>query len=115
MLIRLEDCQPDTFSPYVGTGFLFRDPTPAEGIVRLTLQEVRRYPSGDGEQWGMSSRVRQGGFFSLLFVGESETAPVSGLYRLDHPDFEPTALLLSRVSVPGRRLDDPPLLEAVFG
>ena len=115
MLIRLEDCQPDTFGPYVGTGFSFRDPRPAEGIVRLTLQEVRRHASAEGEQRGMSWTVRRGGFFSLLFAAETEPRFTSGLCRLDHPDFEPFSLLLSRVSVPGRRPDDPPLFEAVFG
>ena len=115
MLIRLEDCQPDTFSPYVGTGFLFRDPTPAEGIVRLTLHEVRRHASAEGEQRGVSSTVRRGGFFSLLFVAETGTRLTSGLCRLDHPDFEPFSLLLSRVFLPGRRPDDLPLFEAVFG
>ena len=59
--------------------------------------------------------VRLGGFFSLLFLAEAETSPLSGLYRLDHPDFEPLTLLLSRVSAPWRRPDDAPLFEAVFG
>ncbi len=115
LLIRLKDCLADTFRPYVGTGFSFSRPKPADGVVRLTLQEVRRHASAPTEQRGAPSMVRRGGFFSLLFVAETEMPPASGLYQLDHPDFEPFSLLLSRVSVPSRRPDDLPLFEAVFG
>ena len=115
MLIRLEDCLADTLCPFVGTGFSFSRPKPADGVVRLTLQEVRRHASGPTEQRGAPSMVRRGGFFSLLFVAETEPRLTSGLCRLDHPDFEPFSLLLSRVLVPGHRPDVPPLFEAVFG
>ena len=115
LLIRLEDCVVDTFRPYVGTNFSFRCPEPPGAIVRLTLQEVRCGSSAPAEHPGAPAMVRRGGFFSLLFVVKAEAPPASGLYRLDHPDFEPFSLLLSRVSVPSRRPDDPPLFEAVFG
>ena len=115
VLIRLEDCVVDTFRPYVGTNFSFRCLEPLGTIVRLTLQEVRCGPSAPAEHPGAPAVVRRGGFFSLFFVVKAETPPASGLYRLDHPDFEPFSLLLSRVSVPSGRPDDPPLFEAVFG
>jgi hypothetical protein len=115
VLIRLEDCVVDTFRPYVGTNFSFRCPEPLGAIVRLTLQEVRCGPSAPAEHPGAPAMVRRGGFFSLFFVVKAETPPASGLYRLDHPDFEPFSLLLSRLSVPWGRPDDPPLFEAVFG
>jgi len=115
LLIRLEDCLADTLCPFVGTGFSFSRPKPADGVVRLTLQEVRRHASGPTEQGGAPSMVRRGGFFSLLFVAETEMPLAAGLYQLDHPDFEPFSLLLSRVSVPWRHPDAPPLFEAVFG
>jgi hypothetical protein len=34
---------------------------------------------------------------------------------MEHPDFEPSTLLISRVSAPGRDLQDAALFEAVFG
>jgi hypothetical protein len=114
MRIRLEDFVAAMFRPYVGTSFSFRFPGRSETKVQLKLQDVRA-ASAPSDLEGPPATVRQGGFFSLLFVAEAETAPASGLYQLDHPDFEPTALLLSGVSVPGRRSNDPPLFEAVFG
>jgi len=113
LLILLEDCVVETFRPYVGTNFSFRCPEPPGAIVRLTLQKVRCGLQAPAEH--PRAMVRRGGFFSLLFVAETEMPPASGLYQLDHPDFEPFSLLLSRVSVPSRRPDDPPLFEAVFG
>jgi hypothetical protein len=59
--------------------------------------------------------VRRGGFFSLLFEAEVETQSAGGLYEIEHRDFEPSTVLISRVSVPGRGPEDAALFEVVFG
>jgi len=110
---RLEHFVADTFRPYIGTSFSFRQSQQPDAIVQMTLQEVRA--AAAPERAEALASVRRGGFFSLLFVAETDHPPPSGLYQLDHPDFEPSLLLLSRVSAPWRRPQDPPLLEAVFG
>jgi hypothetical protein len=114
MQIRLKDFVAETFRPYVETSFSFRLPERPETMVQLKLQDVRAV-SASFDLKGRPATVRQGGFFSLLFVAEAETTPASGLYQLDHPGFEPVVLLLSRVSVPSCRPENPPIFEAVFG
>jgi hypothetical protein len=114
-LIGLEDFAADTFGPYVGTTFLFRCGQPADAVVRLKLAEVRCTTPPPPTKPGAPHTVRSGGCFSLLFVAETEMPSASGLYRLDHPDFAPSELLLNRVSVPWRRAEEAPLFEAVFG
>jgi hypothetical protein len=114
MRIRIEEFVAELFHPYVGTRFSFRTPERPEAVVQLQLREVCPAPAVF-DPLRPPGNLRRGGFFSLLFVTESEIAPSSGLYQLDHPDFEPTPLLLSRVVAPRRPRDDPPLFEAVFG
>lgn len=76
----------------------------------MKLQDVSAPPSPAGPV-----PVRRGGFFSLLFEAEVETWSAGGLYRIEHPDFESSTLLISRVSIPGRGPEDAALFEAVFG
>jgi hypothetical protein len=110
MRIRLEDFVAETFSSYLGTSFCFRCPERPEGFLRLKLREVHPASGPAGPL-----PVRRGGFFSLLFEAEVETQSVGDLYQIEHPDFEPSTVLISRVSVPGRGPEDAALFEAVFG
>jgi hypothetical protein len=110
MRIRLEDFVAETFRSYLATSFRFRCPERAEGFLRLKLREVREAPGPAGPL-----PVRRGGFFSLLFEAEVGTRSAGGLYQIEHADFEPSTLLISRVSVPGWGAQDAALFEAVFG
>ena len=96
MRIRVEDFVAETFGAYLGTSFCFRCPKRSEGFLRLKLREVRA-ASGSADLLP----IRLGGFFSLLFEAEVETQSEGGLCQMEHPDFEPSTLLISRVSRPG--------------
>jgi hypothetical protein len=110
MRIRVEDFVAETFGAYLGTSFCFRCPKRSEGFLRLKLREVQA-ASGSADPLP----IRLGGFFSLLFEAEVETQSEGGLCQMEHPDFEPSTLLISRVSAPGRGPKDAALFEAVFG
>jgi hypothetical protein len=108
--IRLEDFAADLFQPLVGQRLSFRRPgNPPAERVEMELLQVR------ASRYGAPPGLRAP--FSLLFTLR-DTAPLDpiGLHRLDHPDFEPCDLLLTRVQVPELdRRDGTMFYEAVFG
>jgi hypothetical protein len=76
MRIRIEEFVAELFHPYVGTSFSFRTPERPETVVQLQLWEVCPGPAVF-DPLRPPGNLRRRGFFSLLFVTESEIAPRS--------------------------------------
>jgi hypothetical protein len=113
MVWRMEQFNAGMFAAYRGTGFLFRAVDRTERAARLELVDVRG--GDDSIPHGRLAQYRAP--FSLLFVLQEDIPLGPGLQRLDHADFAPCDLLLTRVAVPGGAggRQTGAFYEAVFG
>lgn len=97
MAVDLKILTSGTFAPHRGEGFELELP---DGRLPLTLAEVQDLGHG----------VREGGAFSLLFLGEAGGFLPQAIYPLDHPQMGRIELFL----VPLGPRPDGNAYEAIF-
>jgi hypothetical protein len=115
----LREATADTFEPYVGQTFDFREPSPDRGFfpicVRLKLAKVTRHENitrieaRDRAKYGKRSRES----FSLLFELRGRKSLASSLVEIAHEDFRGALIFLSPVLAPAP--DGTKFYEATFG
>src|SRR5215471_16005852 len=93
MGVTLAELTADHFSPLIGETLTFQRPAPAAGSepARMKLLEVKRHKA--------SVAIRREPF-SLFFAMKHQEPLGDGLHRFVHPGFEPSDLLISRVTAP---------------
>jgi hypothetical protein len=111
-VVGLPDFTAELFDPLLGQTVVFERPADPANIslepARMTLLEVKR---------GHKSPALRREPFSLFFVLKAQPPLGVGLHRLMQPGFEPTDILVTRVTAPKYEALDPAgmFYEAVFG
>ena len=114
MVWRMEQFTADVFAAYRGTNFLFRSSDRTSAAAQLELVDIQR---SEKLMQDAHRPAQHRAPFSLLFVLQDDPPLGAGLHRLEHADFDPCDLLLTRVAVPGHEggHNTRAFYEAVFG